>query len=183
MFERLAIPEVFLFTPPRHADARGPFVETFSKALLDPETGPLDWVQDNQSRSVKAGTLRGLHLQAPPHAQDKLVRVGRGAIFDVAVDVRRGSPTFGRHVSATLSEANGVQIFVPKGFAHGFVTLEPETEVLYKVTHAYAPASERGVLWRDPALAIAWPVAARDIAINARDDGWPLLAAARDLGF
>jgi dTDP-4-dehydrorhamnose 3,5-epimerase len=183
VFERLAIPEVFLFTPSRHADARGAFVETFSKARLDPETGPLDWVQDNQSRSAKAGTLRGLHLQAPPHAQDKLVRVARGAIFDVAVDVRRGSPTYGRHVSATLSEANGAQIFVPKGFAHGFVTLEPETEVLYKVTHAYAPASERGVLWRDPALAIAWPVPARDVTLNARDDAWPLLADAHDLGF
>lgn len=183
MFERLAIPEVFLFTPRRHADARGVFVETFSKATLDPETGELDWVQDNQSLSAKPGTLRGLHLQAPPHAQDKLVRVVRGAIFDVALDVRHGSPTFGRHVSATLTAANGVQIFVPKGFAHGFVTLEPETEVLYKVTHGYRPESERGVLWRDPALGIAWPVAAADIAVNARDDAFPLLADARDLGF
>lgn len=183
VIERLAIPGVFLFTPRRHGDARGVFTETFSKATLDPETGSLDWVQDNQSRSTKAGTLRGLHLQAPPHAQDKLVRVVRGAIYDVAVDVRRGSSTFGRHVGAKLTAENGVQIFVPKGFAHGFVTLEPDTEVLYKVTHGYRPDSERGVLWRDPALGIAWPWPTADITVNARDDAFPALADAGDLGF
>lgn len=178
MFQRLDIPEVFLFTPPRHGDARGFFCETFSRPTLEPMTGPLDWVQDNHSRSERRGTLRGLHLQAPPHAQAKLVRCPRGAILDVAVDVRRASPTFGRHVSALLTEANGVQIFVPPGFAHGFVTLEPGSEVFYKVTHGYQPDSERGILWRDPALGIDWGVPAHEIVVNARDDAWPTLAGA-----
>lgn len=181
--ERLAMPDVLLIAPVRREDARGFFVETFSKAALEPLTGLLDWVQDNQSRSLRRGTLRGLHLQAPPHAQDKLVRCSRGAVLDVALDVRRGSPTFGRHVAVELSEANGFQVLVPKGFAHGFVTLEDDAEVLYKVTHGYAPDSERGVLWRDPALAIDWRVRSGEVLVNARDDAWPTLANAGDLGF
>jgi dTDP-4-dehydrorhamnose 3,5-epimerase len=181
--ERLAIPDVVLVTPERRADARGFFVETFNKAAFPAAIGALDWVQDNQSRSFRRGTLRGLHLQAPPHAQDKLVRCSRGAILDVAVDVRRGSATFGRHVAAELTEANGAQLFVPKGFAHGFVTLEDDAEVHYKVTHGYAPESERGVLWRDPALGIDWRVPVAEVVVNARDDGFPTLAAAGDLGF
>lgn len=178
MIERLALPGIFLFTPPRRRDDRGYFCETFSRAALDAETGPLDWVQDNEALSHARGTLRGLHLQAPPHAQDKLVRCLRGAILDVAVDVRRSSPTFGRHVAVELSAENGVQIFVPKGFAHGYVTLTPDALVAYKVSHRYAPESERGVLWRDPALAIDWRVPAADIIVNARDEAFPELADA-----
>lgn len=181
MFERLAIPDVFVFTPRRHADARGDFAETFSRAALEPMTGKLDWVQDNHSRSTARGVLRGLHLQIAPHAQDKLVRCVRGAVRDVAVDVRRGSPTFGRHVAALLSADNGAQIFVPKGFAHGFVTLEPGTEVLYKVTDAYDPACERGLAWNDPALAIDWGVDACEITLSERDRAWPALADAGPL--
>ena len=178
MFQRLAIPEVFLFTPERRRDARGEFTVTFVKETLDAMTGPLDWMQDNQSLSFARGTLRGLHLQAPPHAQAKLVRCIRGAILDVAVDVRKDSPTFGRHVSAELSGSTDAQIFVPAGFAHGFVTLTPDALVAYKVTHAYAPQSERGVLWRDPALGIDWRFPADEITVNARDEGLPTLAEA-----
>ncbi len=181
MFERLAIPDVFLYTPKRHGDARGFFVETFSRAALEPMTGPLDWMQDNHARSEPRGVLRGLHLQVGPHAQDKLLRCVRGAILDVAVDVRTGSPMFGRHVSAMLSADNGVQIFVPKGFAHGYLTLEPGTEVIYKVTDVYDPSCEHGVAWNDPALGIDWGVGADGVILSARDRLWPVLADAPPL--
>lgn len=156
MIERLAIPEVFLHTPQRYSDHRGRFSETFNQAKFEPFTGPLDWVQDNESVSTKAGTLRGLHFQAPPHAQDKLVRCVRGRIIDVAVDLRRGSPTFGGHVRAELSANMGEQIFVPKGFAHAFLTLEPETVVAYKVSAYYNQEAERAIAWNDPDLRIDW---------------------------
>lgn len=175
MFERLAIPDVFLFTPKRIGDARGYFVETFRQALLDPMTGPLAWVQDNHSKSTEAGVVRGLHCQIPPFAQDKLVRCVRGAILDVVVDARLGSPTFGRHVAAELSEDNGVQIFIPKGFLHGFITRSANTEVAYKVTNYYNAACDKGVRYDDPALAIAWDAPASGAIVSEKDANLPLL--------
>lgn len=181
MFERLAIPDVFLHTPARHGDARGWFAETFNAKTLEPMIGRRDWVQDNHARSEHAGTVRGLHLQVAPHAQDKLVRCVRGAVLDVAVDVRTGAPTFGRHVSAMLSADNGVQIFVPKGFAHGYVTLTPGAELIYKVTDFYNRDAERGVAWDDPALGIDWGVGPGVAILADRDRQWPALAAAGPL--
>ncbi len=167
--EALAIPEVLLLTPPRFADNRGFFSETFSakREAAAGIAGP--FVQDNHSLSVPRGTVRGLHLQLAPHAQGKLVRCVRGAIWDVAVDVRHGSPTFGRHVAAVLSAENWCQLWVPAGFLHGFCTLEPETEVIYKVTADYDRASERGVVWDDPDLALPWPVEAGKAVLSDKD--------------
>jgi dTDP-4-dehydrorhamnose 3,5-epimerase len=178
MIERLSIPEVFLYTPKRHGDARGFFVETFNRALIEPLTGPLDWVQDNHSRSEPAGVVRGLHFQIGAFAQDKLVRCLRGSILDVAVDIRHGSPTFGQHVSALLSEDNGVQIFVPKGFAHGFATLTPGVEVAYKVTNYYSAAHDRGIRFDDPALGIDWRLPVSAPVLSDKDAKLPLLADA-----
>ena len=167
--EALAIPEVLLLTPPRFADNRGFFSETFSakREAAAGIVGP--FVQDNHSLSVPRGTVRGLHLQLAPHAQGKLVRCVRGAIWDVAVDVRHGSPTFGRHVAAVLSAENWCQLWVPAGFLHGFCTLEPDTEVIYKVTADYDRASERGVVWDDPDLALPWPVEAGKAVLSDKD--------------
>ena len=167
--EALAIPEVLLLTPPRFADNRGFFSETFSakREAAAGIAGP--FVQDNHSLSVPRGTVRGLHLQLAPHAQGKLVRCVRGAIWDVAVDVRHGSPSFGRHVAAVLSAENWCQLWVPAGFLHGFCTLEPETEVIYKVTADYDRASERGVVWDDPDLALPWPVEAGKAVLSDKD--------------
>lgn len=178
MFERLAIPDVFIFTPKRYGDERGFFVETFRQSVLDPMTGPLAWVQDNHSKSVRAGTVRGLHCQIGAAAQDKLVRCVRGAILDVAVDIRTGSPTFGRYVAADLSAENGAQLFIPKGFLHGFITREPDTEVVYKCSAYYDAASERGVRYDDPDVAIAWDAPTTGVALSAKDAALPLL---RDL--
>ena len=167
--EALAIPEVLLLTPPRFSDNRGFFSETFSakREAAAGIVGP--FVQDNHSLSVPRGTVRGLHLQVAPHAQGKLVRCVRGAIWDVAVDVRHGSPTFGRHVAAVLSAENWCQLWVPAGFLHGFCTLEPDTEVIYKVTADYDRASERGVVWDDPDLALPWPVEAGKAVLSDKD--------------
>jgi dTDP-4-dehydrorhamnose 3,5-epimerase len=176
MFQKLAIPDVFVFTPKRFGDDRGFFVETFNRALMEPMTGALDWVQDNHSRSDPKGTLRGLHFQSPPFAQDKLVRCVRGSILDVAVDIRHGSPTFGRHVAATLTAEGGEQIFVPKGFAHGFVTLEQGCEVIYKVTNYYSAPDDRGLRWNDPALGIGWGFAEEDVTLSPKDAAQPMLA-------
>jgi dTDP-4-dehydrorhamnose 3,5-epimerase len=173
----LAITDVLLITPKRFGDERGFFSETYSRKALAEAGFDLPFVQDNHSRSPRKGTVRGLHFQAPPFAQDKLLRVTRGAILDVAVDIRTGSPTFGQAVTAELSAENWAQLLVPKGFAHGFCTLTEDCEVLYKVTDAYAPDSEAGLLWNDPALGIDWPIAAADVQINARDAAWPTLAA------
>lgn len=175
MFQRLAIPEVFTYTPKRFSDERGFFVETFNSALMEPMTGSALWVQDNHSRSEPVGTVRGLHFQVPPFAQDKLVRCIAGSILDVAVDIRHGSPTFGQHVSAKLTAAGGEQIFVPKGFAHGFVTLEPGCEVIYKVTNYYSGQHDRGVRWNDPALSIEWGVDADKAVLSAKDAVAPML--------
>jgi len=171
----LDIPDVLLIEPVRHGDARGFFSETYSRNALAAAGFDQEFVQDNHSRSSRRGTLRGLHFQQPPYAQDKLLRVTRGAILDVAVDVRKGSPTYGRHVAVELSEENWRQLLVPKGFAHGFQTLTDDCEVLYKVTGYYAPEAERGVLWNDPALGIDWPLTT-EAFLNARDQSWPLLA-------
>ncbi len=170
---RLAIPEVALLTPPRFADARGHFSETFNAERFRREVADVSFLQDNQSLSRARGTIRGLHLQLPPFAQGKLVRVVRGAVFDVAVDVRAGSPHYGRHVGATLSAENGAQLWIPPGFLHGFCTLEPDTEVLYKVTAAYDRGSERGIVWNDPTLAIPWPVAPGDGVLSDKDAALP----------
>jgi dTDP-4-dehydrorhamnose 3,5-epimerase len=179
--EPTAIPDVLLLTPKKFGDERGFFSEVYSREALRTAGLDLEFVQDNHAYSQARGVLRGLHYQIAPRAQDKLVRVTRGAIFDVAVDVRRGSPTFGRRVCCELSARNWQQILVPKGFAHGYVTLEPDTEVIYKVTDLYAPQLERGLLWSDPDLGIPWPLPAADLTINDRDRAWPALAAAGDL--
>lgn len=174
--ESLAIPDVKIIRPKKHGDARGFFSETYSKkALADAGIG-LDFVQDNHAFSATPGTVRGLHFQTAPFAQDKLVRVVRGSIFDVAVDLRRGSPTYGKHVSAVISADEWNQILVPVGFAHGLLTLEPNTEVLYKVTNYYAPQHDLGLLWNDPALGIAWPVSETDAVLSAKDKAQPRLA-------
>jgi len=172
----MAIPEVLLITPARHGDERGWFSETFRASALD-EAGFSGggFVQDNHVRSTRRGVVRGLHFQTPPHAQDKLVRCVRGAIFDVAVDIRRSSPTYGRWVGAELSTENGAQLLVPKGFAHGYCTLTEDCEVIYKVTDYYAPHAEGALRWNDPGLAIDWRVPAAEITTNARDAQAPLL--------
>jgi dTDP-4-dehydrorhamnose 3,5-epimerase len=171
-----AVPEILLIEPKRFGDERGFFSETYSAKALAEAGFAHAFVQDNHSRSPKRGTVRGLHFQAPPHAQDKLLRVTRGAILDVAVDIRRGSPTYGKSVAVELSAENWRQLLVPKGFAHGFLTLTEDCEVLYKVTDYYAPASEAGLLWSDPALGVDWPIGGEAPLINARDAAWPALA-------
>jgi dTDP-4-dehydrorhamnose 3,5-epimerase len=170
------IPEVLMIEPQVFGDDRGFFFESFNEKTFIDKTGlEVRFVQDNHSRSVK-NVLRGLHYQIQ-QAQDKLVRVVAGAIFDVAVDIRKGSPTFGQWVSCELSAANKLELWVPVGFAHGFLALEDGTEVLYKTTDYYAPAHERTILWNDPDLAIDWPLSAEPI-ISAKDQvGTPFKAA------
>jgi dTDP-4-dehydrorhamnose 3,5-epimerase len=171
-----AVADVLLIQPRKFGDERGFFSETYSKKVLEAAGFTAEFVQDNHSRSPVKGTVRGLHFQAPPFAQDKLLRVTRGAILDVAVDIRKGSPTYGVAVAVELSAENWRQLLVPKGFAHGFQTLTEDCEVLYKVTDYYAPASEAGLLWSDPALGIDWPLGTDQAVINARDAAWPTLA-------
>lgn len=170
----LAIADVKLIAPKIFRDDRGFFSETFNLRALASGGVTGDFVQDNHSLSVQKGVVRGLHYQLPPAAQDKLVRVTRGSILDVAVDIRKGSPTYGRHVAVTLSAANWEQLWVPKGFAHGFCTLEPNTEVVYKVTDYYAPEFDRGLRWNDPDLDIKWPVTADSAVLSAKDAITPL---------
>ncbi len=159
----------------RFGDERGWFTETYSSRMLSKHGVTDVFVQDNHSLSRPLGTLRGLHFQTPPHGQVKLVRCLRGRVFDVAVDVRRGSPTYGRHVAAELSAENGEQLLIPIGFAHGFVTLEPDTEVAYKVSDFYAPECDGGIRWDDPALAIAWPLPATGPLLSPKDEKMPFL--------
>ena len=170
-----AIAGVKLLRPRLFRDERGWFAEVFSSEILERLALPHRFVQDNHSLSLRAGTLRGLHFQVPPHAQSKLVRVVRGAVFDVVVDVRRNSPTFGRHVAVELSAENRLQLFVPPGFAHGFLTLRPDTEALYKVDAGYAPAHERGVNFADPELALPWPRPPGVRVVSAKDRALPQL--------
>lgn len=179
--ERLAIPDVLLITPAIHRDERGFFSEVWKDKALRDFGVALDFVQDNHALSRDAGTLRGLHFQVPPMAQDKLVRCTRGSILDVAVDIRRSSPTFGRYVSVVISAANWQQILVPTGFAHGYVTLEPDTEVMYKVTAYYSPQHDKGIAWNDPDVGIDWGIAADRVILSAKDKLQPRLAAADKL--
>ena len=173
----LAIPGLLLVEPRLFGDERGFFFESYSKARFDAAVGePVDFVQDNHSRST-SGVLRGLHYQLPPKAQGKLLRVTLGAIWDVAVDIRPGSPTFGRWEAVELSAENRLQLCVPPGFAHGFVTLSDAAELLYKTTDYYAPEQERAVAWNDPALAIPWPTD-RAPTLSAKDAAAPPLARA-----
>lgn len=174
--EALNIPAVKMLAPGKHGDDRGFFSETYNKKALAASGVRLEFVQDNHSFSAAKGTVRGLHFQTPPYAQDKLVRVTRGAIFDVAVDLRRDSPTYGRHVSATLSAAAWNQILVPIGFAHGLMTLEPNTEVIYKVSDYFAPEHDHGLLWNDPALGIEWPLAEHEAILSDKDRAQPRFA-------
>lgn len=167
------IPDIKVVCTERHADARGSFSETYHQLKFSDLGVSIDFVQDNHSVSVCPGTVRGLHFQKPPFAQAKLVRVTRGAVLDVAVDLRRSSPTFGRHVTVHLSAENCNQLFVPAGFAHGFCTLVPDTEVLYKVSNFYAPEYDSGVRWDDPELRIDWPVEAAAAVLSAKDLALP----------
>jgi len=160
---------LLVFTPKRFADARGWFAEPFNQRWFSERVAPISFVQDNHSHSVRAGTVRGMHFQKLPHAQAKIVSCLKGRIFDVAVDIRFGSPTYGKHVSVMLSADNGKQIFIPVGFAHGFMTLEPETEVHYKVSDFYAPECEDGLLWNDPQLGIDWPIQSSDVPLSPKD--------------
>jgi len=176
--EALRIQDVKLLTPKIFRDERGFFSETYNRQVLAAAGIDRTFVQDNQSLSRSKGVLRGLHFQISPHPQGKLVRVTRGAIFDVAVDIRRGSPSFGQHVSTTLSAENWSQLWIPEGFAHGFCTLEPDTEVIYKVTDFYAPECDRGLAWDDPDLGIAWPLSGTQVILSDKDRSHPRL---RDL--
>lgn len=169
----LAIPDVKLIRMNRFADARGYFCETFQRSAFAEKGVPHDFVQDNQSSSERVGTVRGLHFQRPPFAQAKLVRVLRGAILDVVVDLRRLSPTFGRHVSVKLDSESDEQLFVPKGFAHGFCTLQPQTVVFYKVDEVYSPGHDGGLCWADPELAIEWPVRTSEALLSPKDRTLP----------
>ena len=166
---------VVILIPQRFGDARGWFCETWNAARMAQAGFDLDFVQDNHSMSAQAGTLRGLHYQRPPHAQDKLVRCTKGAIFDVAVDVRRGSDTYGQWVGADLTAENGHQLLVPKGFLHGFVTRLPDTEVQYKCTDVYAPDCDGGIAWNDPTIGIDWGLTAAPI-LSEKDRTAPLMA-------
>ena len=175
--EWLHLPEVVRLTPRRFSDDRGWFSETYNQRVVNESLGgDVHFVQDNQSRSAR-GVLRGLHYQLPPHAQGKLVRVLRGAVLDVAVDVRRSSPTFSQWVAVELTEENQAQLWIPAGFAHGFISLADGTDVLYKTTDFWAPAAERSIRWDDPDLALPWP---KDMAprLAPKDAAAPLLAAA-----
>ncbi|GGE15994.1 dTDP-4-dehydrorhamnose 3,5-epimerase [Aureimonas endophytica] len=174
----LSLPEVLELRPRRFGDDRGFFAETYNRDRLAEAGIALDWMQDNQSYSAEAFTLRGLHYQEPPFAQAKLVRVLRGRILDVAVDIRQGSPSFGRSVALELSAADFNQLLVPVGFAHGFLTLEPDTEVFYKVTAPYSGAHDRAIRFDDPALAIDWPLAGHKPVLSAKDAAAPSLAEA-----
>jgi len=174
--ETTALPGVVILTPARFGDARGFFSESWNRARMAAAGLDLDFVQDNHSLSARAGTIRGLHFQAPPHAQAKLVRCGRGRLFDVAVDIRAGSPTWGQWVGVELSAENGRQLLIPAGFLHGFVTRADDTEVIYKCTDYYAPDCDGAVRWDDPDLAIDWGLNGLAPVLSDKDARAPLLA-------
>lgn len=181
IFEQTKIPGVVLITPKKFGDNRGYFMETFRQALFSENVGDFNFVQDNQSLSAEAGTIRGLHFQLEPFAQGKLVRCIAGALLDVAVDIRRGSPSFGQHVSAELSAENGQQLWVPPGFAHGFCTLSADTVISYKVTNYYSAEHDRGLLWNDADLQINWPVMAEKAILSDKDTRQPRLKDLTDM--
>ena len=167
---------VKLFTPRHIGDERGYFAETFRADIFARYCGDFTFVQDNESRSAKVGTIRGLHFQSEPYVQGKLVRCTAGALFDVAVDIRQGSPTYGQWVGETLTPENGKQLWVPPGFAHGFCSLEPDTVICYKVTGYYSAECDKGLAWDDPAIAIVWPEVADPGTLSAKDRVQPKLA-------
>lgn len=177
LIEDASIPDVKILTPRKFIDDRGFFSETYKRAAFEEVGLRLDFVQENHSLSVEVGTIRGLHFQSPPFAQHKLVRVTRGRILDVVVDIRCSSSTYGRHFVIELSASNWRQLLVPIGFAHGFCTLEPDTEVLYKVTSPYSPSHDYGLAWDDPALAIDWPVTTTHAILSDKDRHHPTLSA------
>ncbi len=170
------IPEVKEIRPRRLQDPRGFFSEIFREEWLQQHGIDASFVQENHSLSVARGVVRGLHFQIPPAGQSKLIRVAAGAVLDIAVDIRRGSPSYGRHVAVMLSGAAGNQLFVPEGFAHGFCTLEPNTEITYKVSRYYAPEHDRGLLWNDPELGIVWPVGKGEALLSEKDRQQPRLS-------
>jgi dTDP-4-dehydrorhamnose 3,5-epimerase len=174
--ERLNIEDIFLIVPTKHRDQRGYFSETYRLAFLESEGVRAEFIQDNHVYSSERGVLRGLHFQIAPLAQGKLIRCIRGSILDVAVDIREGSPTFGQHVAVELSAANWKQVWVPPGFAHGYLTLEADCEVIYKVTNYYSPDCERGVAWDDPSLDIDWRFPSTDLILADKDRRYPRLA-------
>lgn len=177
VFRRLAIPDVIEIVPLRHRDHRGFFSEVYKRDAFEAAGLDIDWIQDNQSCSAERGTVRGLHFQAPPVAQHKLVRVLKGAIFDVALDIRRGSPFYGQWIGVELSAESWNQLLVPVGFAHGFMTLTPDAEVMYKVSAPYSKVDEAMLLWNDPALGIDWPDLGAAPILSDKDRGAPAFAA------
>ena len=180
--DQTSLPGVLVLTPARHGDSRGFFSESWNRATLEQAGINVDFVQDNHSMSETTGTVRGLHYQTPPQAQAKLVRCGRGALLDVAVDIQRGSPTFGKWVAVELSFDNGRQLLIPAGFAHGFATRAPMTEIIYKCSAAYAPDCDRGIRWDDPVISVDWGLGDTAAVLSAKDRAAPLLADA-DLPF
>jgi dTDP-4-dehydrorhamnose 3,5-epimerase len=178
----LPLPGVFEISPRKFGDERGFFSETYSNAAMKAAGLPVDWVQDNHSYSASNNILRGLHYQTSPMAQDKLIRVVRGSIFDVAVDIRVNSPHYGKWISLIVSAEKWNQMFVPKGFAHGFLTLEPNTEVVYKVTNIYAPECDRSIKWDDPAIGVEWPVHGQVLTLSTKDTNATMLSQ-HDTGF
>lgn len=171
--EETALPGVLVLTPRRFGDARGFFAETWNRRRMEEAGIEADFVQDNHSLSAMAGTVRGLHFQAPPHAQGKLVRCGRGRLLDVAVDIRRGSPTYGAWVAEELSAENGRQVWIPEGFAHGFLTLQDETEIVYKCTDYYAPEADGAVLWSSCGIDWGWK---GEVILSDKDAAAPPVA-------
>jgi dTDP-4-dehydrorhamnose 3,5-epimerase len=175
--DALSLPGLLSIEPARYADERGLFSETYREDELAAAGFQRPFIQENAVRTTRRGTVRGLHFQAPPYAQDKLIRVARGAVIDVAVDLRRGSPTYGKALAIELSAENWLQLLVPRGFAHGYCTLTDDCEVLYKVSARYEPRAERGLLWSDPALGLALPIPSGELILNDRDAAWPPLSA------
>lgn len=173
--DSFGITGIFVVTPHQIGDERGYFAETFRLDRFIDACGDWIFVQDNESRSAKIGTVRGLHFQCEPYAQGKLVRCIAGALFDVAVDIRRGSPTFGQWVSETLTPDNGKQLWVPPGFAHGFCTLEPNTTVCYKVTSYYNADCDKGIAWDDTSIGVSWPPVADPQTLSEKDRMQPRL--------
>ncbi|MGO7684930.1 dTDP-4-dehydrorhamnose 3,5-epimerase [Rhizobium ruizarguesonis] len=173
--ETTAIEGIVAITPPRFGDHRGYFSEVFKDAWFRENVADVTFIQDNESLSAQTGTIRGLHFQIPPFAQGKLVRCLAGRIMDVVVDIREGSPSFGKWLSQELSPENGMQLWVPAGFAHGFATLEPNSVISYKVTAPYSPQHDRGIAWNDPAIGIRWPFDGRDMVSSDKDKTLPRL--------
>lgn len=177
-YKQTDIEGVYIIKPRVFTDPRGYFVEAWKKAEFEEHIGKVDFIQDNESKSTR-GVLRGLHYQQGEWSQAKLVRVIKGRVLDVAVDIRRSSPTFGRHVAVELSEDNKLQLFIPRGFAHGFLVMSDEAVFTYKVDNAYAPHAEAGILWNDPELGINWPIRADEVITSDKDMKQPLLKDAQ----